>query len=466
MEPAATTSLAMLLSLVGISVSNSHCTLNAEQLVQLGKHLRMLHPANAEVAFLSGGLLEDTTSTMVQTANPWHDLSFLAIAGPKGALTLLAGQAGAHYRTYLVTDADQVDRAILVLSQYIGSIYQEHTRCDKATQSSFIAKLIVTLLAEPVFRTINLAALLPTEAGWIDIARELMDQTDSASAFKLLAIKQFLRDNGCTRALVGIIEDNQSLRIIDADDSVAPGTLPVHEGILANVLQHRRLASAPPRRNPSGTPTTDAAVAWANNDALTALPLIRDNRIWGLLLVASAHPMTAKARADLHSLGVLLATYVHEAPWLTDPFAALDTSDVNLIGQSTTLALPQTVRSLNGTGEQLANKRQQYQRDIAVSPMLLDHLSDGVIITDARGRVVACNQKAMQWFKLSNGIIGGFLIDYDNWGLASLLSSALMGEHQALHMTELPNGQLARTTVVEAGLELWAFVVQAPSGHA
>lgn len=474
MKPAATTSLAVLLSLVGVSVSNAHCTLNAEQLIQLGRHLRMLHPSGTEVACLSGGLLheqnlstKETASVIVPAANPRHDLSFLAIAGPKGALTLLAGQEDDYYRTYLVADADQVDRVILVLSQYIGSIYQEHVRCDKATQASFITKLIVTLLTEPLFRTLDLAALLPTEIGWIDMARDLKAQTDSDSLLTLPAVNQFLRASGVTRALLGLIEGDQLLRIIAADANDAPSTLPIQGGVLANALNNRRLTSVPPRRNPSGALRRDDVYAWAGNDALTALPLIRNDRLWGMLLVASKHPITAKARADLHSYGVLLTTYVDDSSAYTGSFASLSTTNAHFVEDKPTQALVPTTKFMNGTKQQAAKSKHQTQQcDLSISSTLLDHLSDGVIITDTRGRIIACNQAAMQWFRLSNSVVGSSLIECDVWSLTSLLSNVLMGEDQESQAIKLPDGRSARATVVETGPELWAFVIQAPSGHA
>ncbi|MCG8351007.1 MAG: ATP-binding protein [Chloroflexales bacterium] len=465
MASVSSTSLSTLLNLVGISVADNSCVLSRERLRQLGAQILALYPPDVHTAYLTGGLLADLElpayppPRSIQMIHGQADVSFLVIAGPKGGLALLASPAEDHYRTQLISDRKSIDRVVLVLSQYSRDPFAHKALGDAEIQRVFITRLITTLLINPIAQMIDLAALLPTEGRWLDLARVLLNQTDIPSLLTLPTVAQLLRDNGCVRTLLGQLDTNQQLQIIAADSDPAPKILATNTGILIDTLHSKRLMSARPDRSPTEQQAPNSASAWASGDILTALPIIPVAKIWGMLLVTSKRPLSTMACVNLQGLTTLLA---HLLP--IKMTASLASESIgNTQGYRTTSAEFLLERAINKPPPQI-NQEPSHQRHqaIASNRALLNHLSDGVIITNTRGNIIECNQVAISQFELADEVLGTSLIEHNTEILAALLSDAVVGECADSYEVELPSGQLARVHIIEAGPDLWAFIIQMP----
>jgi signal transduction histidine kinase len=457
--------LSTLLSWVGISVADNDCVLSQEQLRQLGAHILALYPPDTQTAHLTGGSLANLELSSHSTLRPVRivqaqaDVSFLVIAGPQGGIALLAIVAKDLYYTRLISDLKGVDRVILVLSQYSNDLFEHDGFGSAAVQRVFITKLITTLLINPVFQTIDLAALLPTETRWIDLARALSDHADIPSMLTLPAVTQFLHDNGCTRALLGQLDHDQQLHIIAADSDTAPATLATDTGILIDVLHSKQLTSALPESSPFEQQKANSANAWAQGDVLTVLPIAGVGKIWGMLLAASERPLSRTACANLEGLGALLAN-------LLPPKMTIALADKTMTGAQQwrqSLEDPPWERAVNEPAAPIMRKaRRQQQQPVPNNLGLLNHVSDGIIITNTRGRIIECNQLAMRQFDLTDEVIGTSLFEHNTETLGALLSDAVVGEYAESYEVVLPDGQRARIIVTETGPDLWAFIIQMP----
>jgi hypothetical protein len=96
---------------------------------------------------------------------------------------------------------------------------------------------------------------------------------------------------------------------------------------------------------------------------------------------------------------------------------------------------------------------------VALHPALFEYLSDGILIADMRGRIVVANQVALYHFGQAYEA-GASLIENGDTLLTGLLTNAVMGESVEARLTTLASGQDAYVSVVEAGPNLWAFVLQ------
>lgn len=457
--------------LIGASVADSRCILNIEQLQRLGSLVLQFRPHDSQaVCFLGGvfsSLATDTrpgaAQNVVALRSDLGDDPFLVIAGQQGAVVVLAvEQAGTAtpraYHVRLWSDPDLVDRAALVLAQFGDYTYSLDAVCEPEAQRAFLSTLISGLLSDPLLRSADLSALLADDQRWLGLARSLADAADSATLLDLPAVRQMLQECGAGRALLGQLDaDQQQLLIIASNGAPTPRTLPIRHEMLLSVIRARR---------PGSASAADAAVLedhlgpWIRGLALSALPLLRDGRVWGMLLVASERSLSASARASLNGLGVLLATHLSAAPM------PVPTPQLPAAAPSSTrpAAAPRPAASAGAARGPLA-ARIPPRRASLVNDLLalLDHLGDAVLLVDAQGRLVAATPLALNYTGLTRESLGKSLVESGAWFLAPLLTEAVLGELGAPREIELPNGQLATVVIVAIEQSMWAFVLKQDS---
>jgi signal transduction histidine kinase len=441
------TSISTFLNLVGVAVDESHCVLSAEQLARLGALLLKSRPADGQaVCFLGGSLSTlasqtDALSRVVPLYGNLGDEPFVVIAGPAGGLALLALEQHNGYRACLFSDTDIIDRVVLVLSQFGDYSYSFESLCDRLAQRAFMARVIVSLLTDPELRSIDLDALLPGDQVWLALARGLSAPSGWESPLAIPDVRRLLQQNGCECVIFGQVDlSRRELIVLAAEGGSAPETLSLQQGVLAEALRSRSLACAPPAMRAEDSRPVDDDL-WQSDAALTAAPLLREGRVWGMLLCASRRPLSGAARAHINGLAALLAHYIPVAP-----------------PQLTEIVPTRSERHRHVRSG--AMDRRPTSVVLGVGMALLEQLSDGVVLADALGRLVGFNRMAAEQLDLDEQLIGESLAESSIWVLAPLLTDAVMGELGESRSVELPNGQAARVAVIEMGNELWAFVIQ------
>jgi signal transduction histidine kinase len=483
-------------NLIGLPVADSPCLLHAEQFVQLGRVLLAQRPQDGRAICFLGGTLSSLAGTRREAdaaifaleGDLSHD-PFLVIAGPQGSLALLAVEDSRGFRVRLYTDLDTVDRVALVLSQFGDHPYSLDAVGDNETQRGFIAGITAVLLQEPSLRTIELTALLPNEGPWIEIARAVIGLLTPADLFNLPAVRRLLRDAHVLRSMFCQFDvEQQHLLPIANDGGPAPASLNAQHQLIGSALRAQRPASMVP----ADTARLDGELGqWCAGQAITIVPLLRQGRPWGLLLVASERPLAASARANLNGLGSLCAMVLSHAP---APVAAqpasrsmLPANGAGFPGRPGMLPPPTPRTALptsaaapapaarptmapvvsNGrpTNTALARQSPAASRQQIVGDDLLTfvtHLDDAVLIADSYGRIASVTQKAMSLLGLHSDARGRSLVESGAWCLAPLLTDAVTGDLHDAQTIELPDGQPAEARVIEMAGGMWAFLIHTP----
>jgi signal transduction histidine kinase len=198
---------------------------------------------------------------------------------------------------------------------------------------------------------------------------------------------------------------------------------------------------------------------------LTAVPLLRDERVWGLLLMVSSRPLSGPAHAALHGLGTLLALNVGVAPQSAMPVqvvvpAGAAPSHSAKAGEGRVspirVALEHQVMPA-GPGRSAAPRGASgFARDLGA---LLAQLGDAVLLVDSKGQVADYTPPLAQLLGFGAHAHGQPLVASGGACLAPLLTEALMDEQVGAREVELPGGELATARVIEFSHGLWAFVL-------
>ena len=174
----ATTTL-MLPELIGVSVKESRCLLNGDQIAQLFSFLFKIRPSADRYVCFIGGSLSRTIGVppalhVIHVQRTFGDDPFLVIVSKGGAITLLtsASPESRGYRARLFTDLDIVDRAALALAHFSDAPETLDASTDHAAQRTFIQTILAELVADPFLNTIDLDELIPNERRRLAQARE------------------------------------------------------------------------------------------------------------------------------------------------------------------------------------------------------------------------------------------------------------------------------------------------------
>lgn len=475
-------------NLIGADLAGAACLLSAEQLVQAGALLLRRRPQDPRAVCFLGGPLRALAGerraapNLVALEGDLGEDPFLVLAGPQAAVALLAVAAPGGFRARLVADPDLVDRAALVLAQFGDIAYSFDALGDPEPQCAFVAALAAAFAADPTLRGMDLAALFGAEASWLELARG-MAAAEPAALLSLPRVRRLFQEAAVARATLGLLDADQTrLSVIASGDVPAPQALaPLPAPVLA-AARARRIGSVS---------AADAAAlpgelgAWAAGSALAAVPVVCDGHTMGLLLAASARPLTAASRAALGGLAGLLAAVLcgHSAarsaggaPAVGETLAArlsgaptpgdASTGGSRAAGNGTgglaarlsggaRLSQPAPVGAASGRGVPAARAR-----DVgATVDALIEHLSDGVVVVDGQGRLIAFTRTAMRMLALQPECRGRSLVESGAWVLASLFGEALTGELDGPREVELPTGQRAAVDVIAVERGTWAFVL-------
>jgi PAS domain-containing protein len=451
-------SLIALLKLVGVSYEDTGCLLIPNHLVHLGAALLDLCPADTTCA-LGGpfGALADigdpTHSAM--TIRHIGPEPFLALAGAHGALVVLADEQPDGYQTQIVTDPDAIDRVLLVLSQFGGATSWPIVTNDPVVQNTFITTIVAALLNDDMMRDWNLRALLPAEQHWLDVAHAILTHEPIATCLTLPHIGRMFEALDVQQALIGEIDSNQEgARVCAAFGGPAPESLSIEYDLVAKALHERQIVSAFP--GPDFELQLPDGNQWAADNALTVAPLLDGDTITGALLIVSRRVLSKKERATIAGLAALLGRRLRR----TQP-PSERTTDEQPTTQPVVYAWdhPTTPATIPLTQPTPNSAPQRPQTPVALHPALFEYLSDGILIADMRGRIVVANQVALYHFGQAY-VAGASLIENGDTLLTDLLTDAVMGESVEARLATLASGQDAYVSVVEAGPDLWAFVLQ------
>lgn len=460
--------------MIGLPVDSTSCLLSADQIMQLGGLLMHTRPQDAQaVCFLGGplGMLNDPSGPgaqcQVHLSDGQGEDPFLVIVSRHGLLALLSapdylpgGQLG--YRVRISTDPDTVDRAALVLAQLSDYPYNLDTVCDPELQRAYVAEVIAALLTHDSPISSEIETLLPDETHWIVLARTLLGHHDDTTILTLPGIRQALQEWGCTRTLLGQLDAySQELLVITADET-APSQIGVAGWGLGGVV--RTLLLNPQVANP--------AAVWLGGTAVCAAPLPRDGRVWGVLLVSSPRPFSGASRANLGALGILLShmlkgesrvTAIAPGPPALPALlpAQLNTSASLPAAPANSLPSNAATSAYSKPGERVAQiQRPAFAAKRSALSALLAIVSDGTIIVDSQGRLVAFNAVAAQQIGLDDTDVGSLLTESAASFLTPLLTEALIGEQDAAQLIDLPLGGQSVAQVQSLDQDGWAFLIK------
>ncbi|NJN18624.1 MAG: hypothetical protein HC822_21400 [Oscillochloris sp.] len=492
-------------------MADSPCVLSRDQFARLGMLLLQIRPQDVRAICFLGGALSGAAANRRYEPNVFSlegdlgDDPFLVIAGPQGVVAVMAVEGVDGFYTRLFSDPDLVDRAALVLSQFSDQNYSLDAICDPEAQRAFVAVIADCLVADPTFAGANLGALMEQERRWLDLAVTIRGAAP-AQILQLPALRQLLSECGVTRALAGPIDDElRSLSILMSDGSVA--------GTLFNNLPPALGAMARTQRIVSMTSADSAALggelgAWVRGLALTAVPIVFQERVVEMLLATGERPLTAHARALLNGLSSLLGATISQSqvPVLPPPADSYDGDEAtgsapskglslaarlsrgrpaalpsapNFTPAATNPSLPAVPAAAPAVAEPVTPPAMAQpirrpasslaQRTMAISrggehtasdlSSLLSHLSDGVVVVNPQGRLVAFSNTGMRMFGLNADARSRSLVESGALCLAPLFTDAITGDLDGPREVELPTGQRAVVEVVSLEGGMWAFVL-------
>jgi signal transduction histidine kinase len=484
-------------NLIGLPVADSPCTLRAEQFIQLGSLLLAQRPQDGRAICFLGGVLgslakrRDADSAVVALEGDLGSDPFLVIAGPQGALALLAVEELSGYRVRLYTDLDKIDRIALVLSQFADHSYSLDAMGDNETQRGFVASVVAALLHESGLSSIELSGLLPGEGQWLEVGRALGGLPGAGEVFTLAAVRRLLRDTNVQRCLVCQFDaEQQQLLPIASEGGGLPAPFYAQQPLISNAIHSQRPVSV----TPADSARLEGELGlWVGGQAVTVVPLLQRGRPWGALLALSERPLPAVARATLNGLGALCAAVLGNspapltvqpvnqraplppapaagplrAPMLPPPAPRTLATAVRPGQASATLAPPPPAPLAlgngpgNGKSAALPLPSVRQARSIAGDDLLalVSSLNDAVLLADSYGRIVSATKTAMELLGLQAEARGRSLVESGAWCLAPLLTDAVVGDIHASQQIELPNGVAADARVVELAGGMWAFVI-------
>lgn len=462
--------------LIGVSVADSRCLLTSAHLLRLGGLiLRLSTRDQTAVCFLGGELTSladkypDTAVRLVALDETLGPDPFLVLAGAQGTLALLAVAAPGGYQARLFSNPDQVDSAALVLAQFAGVEYGLNPLADSEARRGLVATVVAALVGSGAFQKLPLADLLPDDQAWLRVGEALVAHADRASCLRLPPVVQMLRACGGEASLIGQAGDEPGpITVLATTEGLATRRVTLPADTLAQVRDHRRPASLPVGE----VRLDETEPPWL---ALTLAPLVRGERVVGLLLVGSTRPLPGPARATLHGLGVLLAGYLHtaaSAPPAEEPKPELApepaSEPVAVTTPTERLQAPATgaLETTAGGLQTLIGARVPLVSEMPLLP-LLEHLGDGVLLIDEQGALLAYNGPAARLLALNGTELGQPLAASPAGSpaeaLVPLLTDALLGEQHAPRELELASGQRATAHVLPMAGDRWAFVLRAPS---
>lgn len=438
-------------ALIGITKGRG-CLMSPEQVRALAALLLHNRPPDMQAGCFLGGTLAlggQPDSDVVILSATFGVAPFLVIAGQEGAIALLTWSEGAQYRTLIITDPEYVDRAALVLAQLSNHAYTISDLVDAETQQAYVVKLITILMAELRLPEADYYALMPDEQRWLKIVTAIAAYSGSGSLLTAPEVRQLFDEIGVQRALIGQLDaDQHQLTPLIVNSGHVPQAWVIKPGMIASVIHRKRPGNAA-----VAAAGIESARGWASDSMITAVPLLHDERVWGLLLTTSSRAIIGPGQAMLTGLGTLLMIQMSKAAHLSGH----PTPNVQgiLIEGSASPARHQPPRPTPATNS--GNTAGHFTRDINA---LLAQLGDAVLLVDSRGQVANYTPTLARMLTMGANAHGQPLVASGGACLAPLLAEALMDERADPCEVELPNGATATAQVIGLSQGLWAFILR------
>ncbi|MEI7769897.1 MAG: sensor histidine kinase [Chloroflexales bacterium] len=434
------------------------CLMSAEQVRTLAALLLRNSPSDLESCCFLGGALTvggrpHDNDNLVVLSETFGVAPFLVLASQQGGSALLTWAEGSQYRVQIITDPEYVDRATLVLSQLSDHSYTMSSLVETEVQRAYVARLASALVSELRLSETDYHALMPGELRWLTMAAAMMTCAGAEALLAVPEVRQIFRDVGAQRVLLGQLDaDQRQLTLLASEGGPPPAALTIQQGIITSVIRRGRPGSA----TSAAASGIGGADGWVGTDMLTVVPLLRDERVWGLLLVVTLRPLSGPAQATLYGLGSLLAMNLGVAPQQAAhaqaivPTGAAPYAARGGEGRTAPARAP-TERQSAPTASRGAS---HIVRDLGA---LLAQIDDAVLLVDSRGQVVGYTSALARL--LGVHAHGQPLVASGGACLAPLLTEALMDERAAAREVELPGGGMATAQVIEFSQGLWAFIL-------
>ncbi len=439
-------------ALLGVPAGTG-CLLSIEQVRHIATLAVRHRPNDLHARVVFGGPLGNLEEGTAW-GDFWQNAPFLVIAGEQGALALVSRREAEGFRCVILSDPKQVDHATMALAQFGDEMLTPPDLAAPEAQRTFIATLIAALVADPRLKSVDLTRLLPAERRWIELAHVSGRARDLATLFATPDLRQALSEQRVERALVGMLNANQTqVRVMAATGGQAPAMLGVQGTLLSSVLRSRRSGSAS-TSSESGLDTEGQR--WLGNSTLTVVPLQRDGTLWGLLLAASQRPLATAARAALHGLGALISA--------THGIAAPTIGDTAPSGWASTPARPGAAPSSPRASNTEPSRARRQAALVSDLGAVFERLSDAVVLVDNQGRLLSYTPTAATTLALGPTARKHTLIESGASCLTPLLSEALMKDESVEGEVALPHGGHASVVVRGIGDALWSFIIHPDAG--
>jgi signal transduction histidine kinase len=453
-------------ALLGLAAGRG-CLIGSEQVRALAALLLRNRPPDLRAGCFLGGALAlggRPQDDVVVLSDTFGVAPFLVIAGQQGASAMLTWPEGDRYRTQIITDPEYVDRAALVLAQLSDNEYTMSDLAEAEVQRAYVARLAAALIAELRLPEADYHALMPDEQRWLSLATAMARRSADGPLLAVPEVRQIFREIGVQRGMIGQLDaDQHQLTPLLVDDGTPPPACTVQpHSVISSVIQRGRPGSAPS----AAASGLGGIVGWAGSNALGAVPLLRDERVWGLLIVVSPRTISAPAQALLSGLASLIAFHLDVPPPPSVPTTRLTpTATGMLIEGSASPARTTLARPASPAPARPAPTRDgsHIARDLSA---LLARLGDAVLLVDGRGQVADYTPALARMLAIGNNAHGQPLVASGGACLAPLLTEALMEEQVEPREVELPSGQLVLAQVIAFSQGLWAFVLRADASAA
>lgn len=423
------------------------CLLELDQVRDLAVMLMRNRPPDMRAGCFMGGKLSfgnRPPADVIVLTEGFGVAPFLVIAGQQGASALLTWPESGRYRTQILTDPEYVDRAALVLSQLSDHEYSMSDLAEAEVQQAYVARLAAALIGELHLTDTERHALMPNESRWLHLAVAMANRSGAEALLAIQEVRQLFQEMGIQRVVLGQLDaDQRQLMALASEGGPVPAACTIQTpGMIANVIHRGRVgtATSPPHSGLQGI------TSWMGNNVLTAVPLLRNERTWGLLLVSSPRPIPMPGQALLSGVASLIGLNMGGAA-----SSASSRSSEASSGVTRTLATATANRSVsNRDGSHIARELGSF----------LTHLDDAIMLVDGRGQVADYTPAMAELLGIDHNTKGQPLIASGAACLSPLLAEALMEDAVEAQEIELPNGKQATASVIGFSQGLWAFVLR------
>ncbi len=487
--------------LIGVSVSDSRCRLTPTEVARLARLIIAALPPDPQLSAFVGGVVSTVADTLPRgsvqpLADGLDDAPFLVLVSSQYALALLSAPGSERLPTRLLSDADAIDRAALILAQFAASDYVLAPLDNPESQRRTVSRVIARVLADDELQPRVHPDLLPNDQSWLTLGQAINRPRDPAAILQVDVVQQVLRACGSTGAVLGKLHAGEQLQVVASNTGATTTTVSLPPAVLQRLIQRRgalSLTSEDGLHDLGAVLATTARVA----TLVPLLPSPNDVQPTGILLVTSQRPLPVNARAALVGLAGLLQPLLAAAP---APAAPAQPSADDLLASLLDVP-PSPPPPVAAAANAAAPAPDQFDR-FADLPLLsfddlddlppdtpadrpapapppapstngargagsvlrdlIDHLHDGILLVDGQGRLLSYNAIAAALLDLSPDAVGQAMAASNAVLLVPLFTEALISERVPPQPLTLTSGITVQAGVAPLDDERWSFVLAVP----